>query len=717
MSYTLFKHDRVELADRLELHNTIERGEFDPLVIHNPEIELKHHLNVQDLAAKDILFLTIGQTYNICITVEKNLIYWKNAVVSSEKVDAVTSQSLKRRSFLGDKANLFTKSIDVIAKFASKKEKEGLVNVKQLYANKNGDFALIVADKAVIAFMPEINELRVIEKNMSEEINCVNFIEEFSADQLTVNYKFFMGTLRGTLIFGKVLVRDKTKRSENYITETMTKVTEFHIAENQVSIINGISAFHSDSRNFLILSVDKRLMLLTDFSSFESLAQHFGKFRKNSRVIFESDFIYNKFYAVEGYMSYTFNAFVLNNNGIFMVTLNLQNGEAITEELPIFLDYDKEVRTFSGRAFSFHPFNYHYALAFENEVLVMSMLSKDVAFKHSFDAEKILYCTVNPNNNNMMMNVGKELYELRVLNDMPNSWIHLVNHGLTELAYYTTLNYDISYKEKVGKLLAHQYFDSGRHTEAIEMFFKSREDFELVVAKLNGLDGNSGSYFKALVGYLRMKLAETEKLEEPHVRLSKQKILTTLLLETLSYKYMQARRLLEIKTQRGDINLNIEVSEEDLNLYTRLLSELINEYYSVMNESVVAEVLQQHGNFYFSNYYAEKRRNYYDILHTSLSVKDYGQAIVLLKDYYKHLSGLSGRRFEEESKVFSDLLEIWGESLFTAKPKDFKALIVDLFKVSNIKALSAQFFRKCLAFVARRYPDDEIKEVLSHLVS
>lgn len=715
MSYTLFKHDHADLAERIDIHNSIERGDFDPLVIHNPQIEVKNYLSLQELGSKELLFFTVGQKYNIAITADKNLIYWRN-IVSDDKVDIVTSEGLKRKSFLGDGSNLFAKSIDVIAKFGSKKDKEGLINIKHLYANINGDFAIIISDKAIISFIPEINELRIIEKDLKEEINCIDFIEEFNADQTSVTFKFFMGTLRGTLIFGKVLVRDKTKRSENYITESMTKVADFHIAENQVSIINGINAFKSDNNNFLIMAVDKRLMLYKDFSSFESLAQHFNKFKKTGKIIFESDFIYNKVYHVEGNMNYTYSIFIINNNGIFMVTVNLKNNEVYTEELPIFLDYDKEVRTFGGRVFGFHPFNYHYALVYENEIIVVSMLSKEVVFKHTFENTKITYSTVNMNNNNMVVNTGKELVELRVLNDMPNSWIHLVNHGLTELAYYTTMNYDISYKNTVGKILAHQYLDSGKYTEAVDMFFKSREDFELVISQINQIGRDSTSYFRTLVNYLKLKLDEVTQMEKSDTQVSKLKILTTLLLEILSYKYIQTKRLLDIKTQRGDINLNIDVNEDDLKFFTKLLTEIIDNYNDVMNESVVAEVLQQHGNFYFSNYYADKKRNFYDLLHTALNIKNYTQSMLLLKEYYKHLLSLSGRKFEEESKVFSDIMEIWGENLFTARSKDFKSLIDDIFRSSGLKMFSAQFFRKCLSFIIRRYANEEIKEILSQLV-
>lgn len=716
MSYTLFKQDHADLADRIEIHNSIERGDFDPLVIHNPAIEVKSYLNLTDLGAKEVTFFTVGQIYNIAITAEKNLIYWRNTL-SNDKLDVLTSESLKRKSFLGDNANLFAKSIDVIAKFGARKDKDEMINIRHLYANKNGDFAIIISDKAIIAFIPEINELRIIERDLKEEINCVDFIEEFSSDPTSVTFKFFMGTLRGTLMFGRILVRDKTKRSENYITESITKVSDFHIAENQVSIINGISAFKSDSNNFLILAVDKRLILYKDFASFESLAQHFNKFKKSGKVIFESDFIYNKVFTVEGYMNYIYSVFIINNNGIYMITLNLQNGEVFTEELPIFLDYDKEVRTFGGRTFSFHPFNYHYTLAFDNELFVISMLSKEVVFKHTFENSKILYSTVNMNNNNMVLNTGKELVELRIINDMANSWIHLVNHGLTELAYYTTINFDISYRNSVGKILANQYFNTGKYSEAVEMFFKSREDFELVISKINEIGQDSNAYFKALVGYLKLKLDDVGQLDSSDLKLSKLKILTTLLLEILSYKFMQTKRLLDIKTQRGDINLNIDVSEEDLKYYTKLLTELIDQHYDVMNESVVAEILQQHGNFHYSNYYAEKKRNFYDLLHTTLSVKNFQQALVLLKDYYKHLLSLTWRKFEEESKIFSDLIELWGENLFIARPKDFISLIDDIFRSTSIKVFSAQFFRKCLSFIMRKYENEEIHEVLSHLVS
>ena len=672
-----------------EYKETVKSSKFDPKIVHKPKIEFKEFQIHPQFEVQQIKFFSIGLNYKTVITKNDDLYFYKNTL--DKNVEIKNFGSIQQMSILEKyekTGGIITKSLKLLI---GQKEKSGKIfKIKKIYPNKNGDCILFVTEEHLLLGLPEFNEFRMLISLNGIEVQCVEFIESFKENtELKKSFSFFYGTDKGVLKYGKINIDvNKSVSSDKFLSYEKIEIFEFKTKENQYSTINGICLFqHKKKNNFFIL-VDKRLFYLPFNSSVENLVSNFTTiFSQSSKEICSSEYAYNQLYGVEGYHEFTYSLLFYTRYMIKIITLNLQNYEISIEEIRL---YDKDNRALrkTSDQLRFHPFFYHYVLIDKTKFIVMSILTKNIVYQKDFEEEgfQIGFIDKDNNNGNLLMEINNKVFEVKIINEVVNSWIHLVKNNLEELAYFSAGNFNIEDQDKCGKILAHKFFKNKDYLNAIKMFFKSKESFEIVISKIFELDYNENDYFNCLSEYIIFKIDNyIAKSPENDVI----KILLMVLLEIISFKYLQIKKLYSLKNNNQEQNININVTKEEVDNLNTKLKSVLQKYLSYLKENFVLEILRAHGNFEFCSYFLELNQDYENIIIDCYFSNKYRECITKMREYFENMDQIKKKEKLEKRKFFAVLVKKHGFEFTVKLIEDFliKVEIIEDLKRNKILSI------------------------------
>lgn len=703
MNPFLIKQPGFNEKSKMEIYRNIRKEGFDSFIVHNPTFETNPLLNINRIDSSGFIAFAYGEQYNLAISKSLKIYCWPRG---DDKANAQVIQmnSLSKKLTSEKEFNPFPNPLDLLSKLAGdRKATSQTLNIQKMIANKSGTFAIILADNYCFALLTEYNEIRLIERTAGvREISCATIIEENrdTANSPQRAFQFFLGTVKGQLKFGQIVIQDKSvKRVEGNVKEELRTVHEFKIMDTQLSIINGIALFSYNQRNHLFMAVDKRLMHFQNKTTFESFATKFSAYLPDVEVIMESNYFHNSLYGIESFANYAFSLYMVDKGNVNSITLNFLEQSRIKSSHPIFDSYGKIVPNFQTITVQFHPYLYHYALIYEKDLIIVSTLSNEVLFKKQFDSG-IKNIAKHPSNNNLIINNGLELIEIKILNEMIGSWIHLVENNMEELAYLTCKNYDINYDSQAARILAYKLFNNKDYNEALIKLFEAREPFEKVIWKLYEARSNSEEFFTALVTYCKQILADLEEKQVNDKKSIKFPIIIIFLIECLSYKYVQVSRLLDIKESDPNSHPNITVTDSTLKFYEDALNELLSKYLADLNKGIVMDIFQSHGNFHFAHIFSNLNKTFYDIIYDCYYSNQYLTAIKTMKSYLAYLCRdcKDKKNLGDLSRPFNELIEKFGEEFCEKEPDEFQLLLKEIVSLSTLQIMSEEFITRCFFF-------------------
>lgn len=710
-----------------EYKETVKSSKFDQKIIHKPKIEFNEFQIHPQFEDQQINFFSIGLKYKTLITKNDDLYFYKNTL--DKNVEIKKFGSIQQMSILEKyekTGGIITKSLKLLI---GQKEKSGKIfKIRKIYPNKNGDCILFVTEEHLLLALPEHNEFRMLISLNGIEVQCVEFIEPKENSELKKQFSFFYGTDKGVLKYGKITI-DPTKNpsSEKYLIFDKTEIFQFKTKENQYSTINGICLFqHKKKNNFFIL-VDKRLFYLPFNSSVQNLVSNFTTiFSQTSKEICSSEYAYNQLYGVEGYHEFTYSLLFYTRFMIKIITLNLQSYEISIEEIRL---YDKDNRALrkTSDQLRFHPFFYHYVLIDNQKFIVMSILTKNIVYQKDFVNENfnIGFIGKDNNNGNLLLEINNKIFEVKIINEVVNSWIHLVKNNLEELAYFSAGNFNIEDQDKCGKILGHKFFKNKEYLNSIKMFFKSKESFELVISKIFELDYNEKNYFNCLSEYLILKIDYYIAKSPENDAI---KILLMVLLEIISFKYLQVKKLYNLKNSNEEQNINVDVTKEEVENLNSRLKGILQKYHDYLKENFVLEILGAHGNFEFCSYFLELNQDYEKIIIDCYFSNKYKECIQKMREYFENMDQIKKKEKLEKRKFFAILVKKHGFEFTVKLIEDFliKVEIIEEMKRNKILSLpkdpeneknteKEDLLKKIKS--SERERDEIIKNEFSHLIS
>lgn len=672
MAQVLITQPEFAQKSPLEIYNSIQREGFADFILHSPKIECQPVPTRELGDISNVVTFGYGSNNIIGIKNSLELTHFKFGGKEAIKVQPgdVTPKQKPGESSIVEALN----PLAIIARLGvEKRQSKNIYNITKFQINKEGTFGLVIADDACFAILAEIGEIRMLDKEQVGRVIAVSIVESAqSTDNKYQVYEFFLANNKGGLKYGTVIITDVgPKRTENSVNVRIQSFPDFKTAEGQNMSVNGVFAVESsltggNKRNHLFVSVDKKLFHMQNTSTFENFVKNPNQYLQQKKVVLESGNIENSLYASTLFNNEIITLYMVETVGIRSVIINTSDDTQLREDLPIFDAQGKLAIRVDPKLKGFHVSAYHYVMVFESSLVVINSIVKEVRFRQTFD-QPIKSVFKNMKNGNLMIFLGTKIYELAIMNELVGSWIHLVERGMEEVAYTTCENFDPMYEVRSAGLLARKLFQQKRFVAGAEKLFQNSEDFESVIWKFYSFRSDSNEFFKSIIKYCSLLLEDLLENKDESLKMLislKTKILLHFMVECLSYKFVQIKRLLDVKSKDGKaFHTNVTVDDSILSFYETNLKKLLQDHSKKLDADVVKEIFQSHGNFLFANEFETLIKDYNGIIFDFVCFDNFSMAVKNLKAYMDELlsdPNRSSKNFKEISQPFVTLLEKFG---------------------------------------------------------
>lgn len=723
MEQVLIKQPEFGEKSPQEIYKSIEKDGFAQFIIHNPRIQLQQLQSKENFDSSGIVSFGYGSVYIIGIKNTLEICLWKRSETEIKKIDLSEQISKQKQNehFLVSSLNPF----GLLSRFGSeKRQSKGIYNITKFEINKEGTFGILVADDLCFAILVEIGEIRPFDQTVIGVINTIAIVQQkLSSESKTEAFEFFLGNTKGSLYYGVISIKDKTlKRIENNIFDKIEKLKDFLTPENQTSTINGIFLARTLDKNHLFVSVDKKLFHLQNNTSFDNFTKNALLYFQQAKIILECSNLDSILHGFCSNESGVITLFMIDRSIIRYVTLNTTENVVLREELPIFDANGKLTNRLDVKFKHFFVTEYHFGFVFENAVIIANSIQKDVRFKQNFDLP-IKHAFKNSLTNNLMLFVESKLFELKIDNELAGSWIHLVERNMEEVAYRTCERYDQGSQFEACGLLVKKLFGQKKYDEGVLKMIDNGFDFEMVIWKLYSFRNDTDQFFKCLFLYCTSiveNLKKEQREQTKELRVFKLRILLHFLVECLSYKYMQASRLVEIKENNSELHSNISFDSAKLNEYFNLMKTLVTENYKMLDQGIVKQIFQSHGNFFFTNLFESLSNSYYDIIFDYICFDNFSMAVKNLKLFLDFLltdSVKISKDHRDKCTPFIELLEKFGTDFMVSVGNEFGPIVEELLGIESLILFEEKMYLSGLLFLTNQTPNNQnLKKIISCLV-
>ncbi len=160
----MFEKLNAETIEEKRLrYNRIRKSEYDPLILHNPKIELQTYLDLDEKINGKIMHFIIGQKYSTVISEKLQIYHWENKLERNLEIQRMSGLN-KNSIFYTNKENesILLKSIKMMNPFKENSGKS-LSDIKRVFSNQKGDCVLVVSFKSLYLVLPEFKIFKVLD--------------------------------------------------------------------------------------------------------------------------------------------------------------------------------------------------------------------------------------------------------------------------------------------------------------------------------------------------------------------------------------------------------------------------------------------------------------------------------------------------------------------------------------------------------------------------
>lgn len=701
MAQLLISQPEFSQKSPIEIFNKIQRDGFQDFILHAPKIEVKPMQN-EFGEIDDVVAFGYGTSNVVGIKNSLELTHWKAGV--REKVVGPKEIQTGPKTAEQSLVTALNPLAILLRLGVEKRQSKSVYKINKFVINKEGNFGIVIAEDSCFVIMADISEIRMLDKEQVGKVTTVAIVEGAIVETGKVTYEFFLGNNKGSVKYGTVTVFDSgQKRSENSVVVKTQTFNDFRTADEQPSSINGIFAVETHGkdnvrRNNLFIAIDKSLYHLQNPTTFDNFVKNPSMYLKPAKVVLESLNVENTLYVTTLFNNDIITLYMLEVSGLRSVVINTTEETQIREEMPLFDATGKLAIQLDPELRAFHVTAYHYVFVFGYAVVVVNSITKELAFRQTFQ-QMIKTAFRNMRNGNLILCIENRLFELEIINELVGSWIHLVERGMEDVAYTTCENYDQAYLQRAGGLLARKYFSQRQYIEGTKKLFENNDAFESAVWKFYSFRSDSDSFFKSLIFYCqslleRMRSSSDDK--QRSLNSLRTRVLLLFMVECLSYKYVQTERLLDYKPKEGErLNTNVTVDDKLLSFYQQTLKLLLEKHSKLIDREAIKSIFVSHGNFKFANEFETLIGDFREIVFDFICFDNFEMAVLNMKAYLTDLMsevGRGNRDFKERALPFQDLMERFGIDFLKRVGNDFMTIVDRLFTLDCVLAFDERMF-------------------------